>query len=750
MLQFHYQLKVLVDCSKVFQALLSLIYNKMKKCLKVKKLLSAIVMGLILIPYSTLLLPNTAEALTWTNVGNKVVKATVDGATGDDVAVIFSGYRVPISGAKAWATALIDVDRGLKSKGVKTVYAVAGPYETDYSEKNTANKIATSEIISEIKSGWQARRTNSRIIVIDHSSGAWVAMEFLKGLDTYIRVVTVFNVDGDNSTALTSSGGEFVSKNYDVYGINQSGTVSSTYADQALTPKEALTIDTTGCPTTNLKACLHMRLVNRTSTQGFGAVNADYNGITTANVEMRYLERIQAIPPPSPPTGKCEIESATIVGGGSKKQKDGWYVKGASKIVIKVESQYCAQKEIGFKMFEHDSADPDDLLVIKGLPIKDKIKAPSDRFFINIIAGVEYCDKNSDPDCQIYFDMGDESRMGFTTSQDQPSGQIGYDCSNNIVNCDTDPFIYAGVEENKLPKGQLPVITPAVDTSDPYNSDYNLLAPIGDLKKIDANKTIGDYLNILFKLAIGLCIALSVIMLVVYGIQYMGNESVFGHTEAKSRIMTILLGLILALSAYAILNTINPDLVSGELNVQSITLDMMTDNLENVVPPQTGTSQAVIATLWPHGQVCKDFANSSTPMSVFTAKVVKDGGLLTQDIHECNGVDIGTYAKDPVPIYAMADGVVLASESGCKEGTKKEDKECGGKFGNYIMIQHAGGVRSMYAHGVNVRVKKNDNVKSGQHIMDMGNTGFSTHRHLHLNIYNAKNPYSGKGNYKPI
>lgn len=106
------------------------------------------------------------------------------------------------------------------------------------------------------------------------------------------------------------------------------------------------------------------------------------------------------------------------------------------------------------------------------------------------------------------------------------------------------------------------------------DSDYTLLAPIGNLTVVDKTTGVGDYLNIILMIAIGLCGALAVIMIVVRGVQYMGDESVFGKTEAKHHIMQAVLGLILALGAYAILNTINPNLVGGSLTFNSVEIEL--------------------------------------------------------------------------------------------------------------------------------------------------------------------------------
>ncbi len=147
---------------------------------------------------------------------------------------------------------------------------------------------------------------------------------------------------------------------------------------------------------------------------------------------------------------------------------------------------------------------------------------------------------------------------------------------------DGDPYpispqsVYSDKEYNDGTTGVTPPVS-GVEVGSvkitPYNGDYNLLAPIGDLTVIkgskegepaDPNNSIGGYLNTIFKIAIGLMGALAVIMIVIHGVQYMGDESVFGKTEAKHSIMTTIGGLLLALCAYALLNTINPDLLGGD------------------------------------------------------------------------------------------------------------------------------------------------------------------------------------------
>lgn len=108
---------------------------------------------------------------------------------------------------------------------------------------------------------------------------------------------------------------------------------------------------------------------------------------------------------------------------------------------------------------------------------------------------------------------------------------------------------------------------------------YQLLAPLPGITCMDwsGNNTsgcignnVGDYLNIVFKLAIGICAALAVIMLIINGITYMGDESIFAKTEAKSKMFSAVLGLLIALGSWALLNTISPALTGkGGVNIST-------------------------------------------------------------------------------------------------------------------------------------------------------------------------------------
>jgi murein DD-endopeptidase MepM/ murein hydrolase activator NlpD len=78
--------------------------------------------------------------------------------------------------------------------------------------------------------------------------------------------------------------------------------------------------------------------------------------------------------------------------------------------------------------------------------------------------------------------------------------------------------------------------------------------------------------------------------------------------------------------------------------------------------------------------------------------------------------DIGT------PIYALTDGVV--EESGPASG-----------FGMWVVLRHPDGEATVYGHVNRTYVTVGQRVKAGEHIADIGNRGFSTGPHLHLEVW---------------
>lgn len=57
-----------------------------------------------------------------------------------------------------------------------------------------------------------------------------------------------------------------------------------------------------------------------------------------------------------------------------------------------------------------------------------------------------------------------------------------------------------------------------------------------------------------------------------------------------------------------------------------------------------------------------------------------------------------------------------------------------GGYGYYIIIDHGGGLKTLYAHASKLHVAAGDRVDKGEHIANIGSTGRSTGPHLHFEV----------------
>ncbi|MEM9264944.1 MAG: peptidoglycan DD-metalloendopeptidase family protein [Cyanobacteria bacterium P01_F01_bin.13] len=58
-----------------------------------------------------------------------------------------------------------------------------------------------------------------------------------------------------------------------------------------------------------------------------------------------------------------------------------------------------------------------------------------------------------------------------------------------------------------------------------------------------------------------------------------------------------------------------------------------------------------------------------------------------------------------------------------------------GGYGNLVEVRHADGSMTRYAHNSRIVVRSGQRVAQGQHIADMGSTGYSTGPHLHFEVH---------------
>ena len=83
------------------------------------------------------------------------------------------------------------------------------------------------------------------------------------------------------------------------------------------------------------------------------------------------------------------------------------------------------------------------------------------------------------------------------------------------------------------------------------------------------------------------------------------------------------------------------------------------------------------------------------------------------------GVDIG--APEGANFVAANDGIVTKAEYNAA-------------YGNMVIIDHGGGVQTLYAHGSEIVAQIGQTVTAGDEILKVGSTGYSTGPHAHFEI----------------
>lgn len=83
------------------------------------------------------------------------------------------------------------------------------------------------------------------------------------------------------------------------------------------------------------------------------------------------------------------------------------------------------------------------------------------------------------------------------------------------------------------------------------------------------------------------------------------------------------------------------------------------------------------------------------------------------------GVDISASIGDS--FIAANDGVVAKAEYNTA-------------YGNMVLINHGGGVSTLYAHGSQILVQVGQEVKRGDEVLKVGSTGYSTGPHAHFEV----------------
>ena len=159
--------------------------------------------------------------------------------------------------------------------------------------------------------------------------------------------------------------------------------------------------------------------------------------------------------------------------------------------------------------------------------------------------------------------------------------------------------------------------------------------------------TLPEYLNVIFRIVIGVGALLAVIQITLGGVMYMTSEAIGGKAAGKSKIQAAIVGLLIILATVLILQTINP---------QILNLDILGGATEATpAPPFTapGSTDSSLTTL-PCGSVrpsatgeCSGTYPAGEPRpteAAYAASCRENGGQPDVDIGSGPGGAVVTYS----------------------------------------------------------------------------------------------------------
>jgi hypothetical protein len=214
-----------------------------------------------------------------------------------------------------------------------------------------------------------------------------------------------------------------------------------------------------------------------------------------------------------------------------------------------------------------------------GTPQPAGYNTTSDSFTVDLRAGETNCSSIVGYDCQYFFLVYGNNGAIAHLAGTGAAPELEYDCDD--VDC-LDAWSGGGI----IPFGQTTDLPGnAIDPN--YESDYfseGSELPLAPLPGVNPNaiSTLGGFLKALFTVLIVIAGVLAFIMIVIGGVIYATSDAFSDKSSGKEMILNAILGLIIALGSWVILNTINPNLASNlSITVPKVTLDVPRQEWQN-------------------------------------------------------------------------------------------------------------------------------------------------------------------------
>jgi hypothetical protein len=270
-----------------------------------------ILLGMLLIPLLHLSGRAQGDSLSWTTVGEGVSYAAAGDATGEQVFIGFGGWTVRDAWAQTWVRELYAAR--LRTLGVRHLYVVRGPVDTDYYGRDIETQALAQSLVGLLESS----QGITRVIIAAHSSGAYVAHALFEDLYTVAALdsghvtdgkIVYFNLDGGigagSGVEITGQMAEHLVHIYGVYALIPASNLYSPNRSEMEdlggmfgARSSSILVDASGCGCTGTW-CVHETVINQKPYNAttfdlkndYGSINAEHP------VATAYLDVLTDVP----------------------------------------------------------------------------------------------------------------------------------------------------------------------------------------------------------------------------------------------------------------------------------------------------------------------------------------------------------------------------------------------------------------------------------------------------------------------
>lgn len=164
----------------------------------------------------------------------------------------------------------------------------------------------------------------------------------------------------------------------------------------------------------------------------------------------------------------------------------------------------------------------------------------------------------------------------------------------------------------------------------------------------------------------------------------------------------------------------------AEVNAKKEEIAASNEETEEMLNKLEAQAQALTATIVDKGSSSSDSTYTGGEMAWPAPSYTRISQYYGWRIHPITGRSnfhgaIDLAAPGGSPIVAANPGTVIIATYNSS-------------YGYYVVVDHGGGVTTLYAHSSRLRVSVGQSVSRGQRIADVGTTGSSTGNHLHFEV----------------